>query len=383
MVLWAASSMASVYYFTSEFKTHTLHDKISLIPYLYLFFLVWIAFIPLIKLNYKIIEKVYVNSVLFKYISILIIILSVVTIVPNTKYFISHMLDPTAFLDAYEDKNRGAQQIVTGFAVPAMNLLKHMKGLIPLFLIMSFTTLVKVKNWIRVGLGLALINLFLHYLDTSSRYALLTDLLLIIFVFFLLYPFIKKSSRKVINVIGLFMLVLLLGGVFMITFSRIGESEESKYIYFNLCLYFGESFTNFNGDLWNITSFTDGNNCFKYFLNRFSDGGGAGRDIDLLEALSHRRMFVFYTFIGDFFVDFGATITAMIIIFLSWLFTTVTRMDSEISFGKLLFLCLYVKVLFVGYTYWTYLNYSMEIVFTILFGLLFDITYNVKKRKLV
>ena len=382
MVLWAASALSSIYYFTSDLRTHTLHDELSIIPYLYLFVLVWIAFAPLIRFDYKSIETIHVNSVLFKYISIVIIMLSLIAIIPNIKYFLTHMLDPVAYLEAYQDKSYGTLKVLTGIPNTAMNLLKHLKGLIPIFFIVSMTTFVNSNIWMRSGLGLALINLMISYLNTSSRYALVTDLFLILFVYFLLRPFVIGNIKKRINIIGIVVLIVLIGGVILITTSRYGDRGGQDFVLYNLSYYFGESFSNFNGDLWNVSSFTEGNNCFHYFLNRFSGDGSPDRDIDLLESITHRRMFVFYTFVGDFFTDFGAFITAVIVISLAWIFLMITKVSSEISFGKILFLCLYVKVLLVGYTYWTYLNYSMEIIFTIVIGLAFNIEHNISQYNL-
>ena len=92
-------------------------------------------------------------------------------------------------------------------------------------------------------------------------------------------------------------------------------------------------------------------------------------------------MYVFYTFIGVYFIDFGAFVAALIVMGSSWLFTLLTKAEAELSFGKLLLLCIYVKILLLGYTYWTYLNSFMEIVITIVLGLLFNI-FCIKNKKL-
>lgn len=379
MLLWAGASLANIYYFTSDLKFHTLHDRITLIPYLYLFALVCVSFIPLIKFDYKSIRVIEVNSKLFSYVSFFFIFFSLIGFIPNLKYLLTHSIDATSFLEAYEDKASGALQILTGLPHHSMQIIRRMRGLIPILMMMSFTSSVKVGAWIKYGLVISQLGLFIDYLNRAERFGLITDLFMLTFLFFMLYPFINEKIRKKVTLFGGFILVVIVGSIVMITISRFGENEADNYIWYNLSLYFGESFSNFNGDLWNMSSFTDGLNCFKYIINRFFMEGDATRNVDLLESITHRRMYVFYTFVGDFFIDFGPIGAAFIVIGSSFVFIKLTEVSSITSFSKILLICLYTKVLLMGYTYWSYLTAPLEPVVAIVLSILFNISLPPKK----
>lgn len=87
MVLWSASSLASIYYFLSEYRFHTFVDKITLTPYIYLFILVWISFVPLIRFDYRKIQYIKIEQRIYNALSVFIIILSLLVIAQNMAYF--------------------------------------------------------------------------------------------------------------------------------------------------------------------------------------------------------------------------------------------------------------------------------------------------------
>lgn len=269
-------------------------------------------------------------------------------------------------------------EILTGFSNNIMRYCKYFKGIIPIFFIFSFTTFVKPNKYIQIGLFLSLMNLFLNYMNSSSRFALLTDCLLIAFLYALLYKYFQPRMRKVANIIGLSLVSILAIGVIAITLQRFGESSGyTKGIGYTLSLYAGESFLNFNGDMWNMSDYTNGQNCMAYFIDKINGEEAPGRDYVALESIVHRRMNVFYTFIGDYYTDLGRIGTVVLVIMLTLLFSRILKARKYISIGTIILLATYVKILLVGFTYWTYLNFSMELIVNIIIALFFIISTNV------
>lgn len=113
-----------------------------------------------------------------------------------------------------------------------------------------------------------------------------------------------------------------------------------------------------------------------YFIDKFNGKALPGRDYLALERVVNRRMNVFYTFIGDYYTDLGRIGTVVAVLLLTSLFSKIVRAKRSMSIGIIILFSTYVKVLLVGFTYWTYLNYSMEFVVNIVIALLFILTNN-------
>lgn len=372
MVLWAISSIASINYFLSPYRFHSFNDEITLIPYIYLFILVWISFIPLIRFDYKKIENITINHSIYKSISWFIILLSCSVFFQNLHYFFNNMLSEQAFLDAYASKHDGTLKIFTGFSNNLMQYCRYFKGLIPIFFIFSFTNFVRSNKYIQIGLLISLMNLFLNYMNTASRFALLTDFLLIFFLYLLLYKYFNTRIKKIANIIGITTASILAIAIIFITLQRFEEnSKASGGFDYTLSLYAGESFLNFNGDMWNMSHTTEGENCLGYFIYKFNGEESTVRNYMTLEKIVHRRMNVFYTFIGDYYTDCGRIGTIILVLILTLIFSKVLQAKKSISIGTIILFSTYVKVLLLGYTYWTYLNFTLEFVVNIVIAILF------------
>ncbi|WP_455669614.1 O-antigen polymerase [Phocaeicola sp.] len=376
LILWAFSSVATIYYYSSEYRSHQFEDKITLLPFFYLFALVWLSFLPLVRYDYKRIKIIAVNNSIFNGISWLIILLSSAVLFQNTKYFISNMFDPGAYLEQYVDKMNGIDlEVLTGISQSIMRYCKYLKGLIPVFLIYSFTPFVKTSKMLKIGLFASVLNLFINYMNCASRFALLTDLFLMVFLYLLLYRFFHAKVKKIVNMIGLSMGGVLVFAIFLISAQRFGEdSGYSKTIDYSISLYAGESFINFNGDMWNMPKYADGDNCFAYFKDKWRGKEHCGRDFLELEKKVNRRMNVYYTFIGDYYTDVGRYWTILIVVILSLLLCVYMRARVEVRLGDVLILATYVKILLLGITYWTYLNYTLELVVNIIIAVFLNMT---------
>lgn len=107
LLVWFVSSLASIWYFTSEWRFHSFHDKISLVPFVYLFLLVWLSFLPLLRYDYRRIRTVNVNVSVFKGISWVVVLLSLAVFPDNAEYFVSHAFDQSFYLEQYREKMTG------------------------------------------------------------------------------------------------------------------------------------------------------------------------------------------------------------------------------------------------------------------------------------
>lgn len=382
LLLWGVSSLASIYFYVSEYRMHSYVNEITLLPFIYLFVLVWLSFLPLLQYDYRQIKVINVNSTVFNCIACFISFLSVFTFYPNLRYFLSNMFVPEAYLNQYIDKMNGVElKVLYGVADKIMLYCKYFKGIIPVFLILSFTPFVRTHRIIRLGLLFSLLNLFLNYMNTASRFALLTDLFLMYFIYLFLYPFFKENMKQIVKKIALILCGVLASIVFLISIQRFGNKEDSSNaLFFSIALYAGESFVNFNGDMWGMPKYTNGENCFAYFKYKLNGEKDCVRDYIKLERKVHRRMNVFYTFIGDYYTDWGGIWTIIIVVVLSACLCVYLRPHHSVGLGSIIVLFTYVKVLLLGFTYWTYLNYTMEVVVNLSVAFFFSLTM-IKRKK--
>lgn len=374
LILWAGSSVACIVYYTHPYRTHEFHDSITLVPFLYLFVLVWLSFIPLLRFDRRKIKNITISQNVFTYVSIAIIIFSLLTIYPNVSYYLTHMTSAEAYLEQYEDKLNGESIVIMSDTLGRfMRFCKYFRGITILFFVLSFTCYVKKNLYIQIGLFIAWINTVINFMNTSSRYALYTDLLYLFFLYLLFSGSFTSKVKKRVKIIGSSMAVGLIAITIIITLARFGEnSGYTKTLDYTLSLYAGEAFVNFNGDMWNMPETANGENCFGAFIYKLQGKDDINRDYLHLEHLVNRRMNVFYSFIGDYYTDFGRLGTIVFVIFLNVLFVALTKPRKTISIATLILLALYAKILLVGFTYWTYLNFTYEILGSIFVAILFS-----------
>ena len=374
LIIWAFSSIVCINYYTSPDRYHTFSDELSFFPFLYLFVLVFISFIPLLYFDNEKIVHIGINHDLFVLLCIVIILLSLLPLIKNITYFINNMSVESAFLDQYNAIKDGETiKIMSGYSAKLMRYCSYFRGIVPIFLVVSFSRFVKRNVYIRSGLALAWMNNVINSMNLSYRFAILTDFLYIVFLYLLFEKVNSFNSKNFTKSIIVSVSVLFVFIASIMTSQRFGEeSGYSKEIGYSLSLYAGESFVNFNGDLWNIGNNTYGDNCL-WLIKKNLEGKklNSERNYKRLERIVHRRMNVYYTFIGDYYVDLGVYLTFVLVVLLSIVFFVYTKTHLITSLGTFILLALYSKVLLLGFTYWTYMNFTYEIFGSLAIALLF------------
>lgn len=377
LIIWSLSAVCSIAYFLSPYRflLHSYTEEVTLLPLLYLFTLVWISFLPLLKFDQNKMLVVEINQNLFTFLCIFLIVISLFTFYQNISYFRSNVTSLEFFVEQKEEIASGGKvEIFHGITAKVMILINYFHGIIPLFLVLSFTNLVRRNILIRSGMIFVCLNLMLFYLNNAARFSFMTDFLYLFFCFLLLHKFFSRNMQKWVKLIGAFVGVFFFAVISLITVARFGEdSGYTATIDFTLTRYAGESFPNFSADLWDVQELANGDNSFWFFKQKVQGKSKMGRDPDVLARKVHRRMHVFYTFIGDFYADFGRYNTVLFVTFLSFIIIVLTRFSFVCSISKIIVISIYSKILLLGITYMTYLNYSYEILGSLFVAFLFYI----------
>ena len=367
-LIWSISALSTIFFYINIYKDKQT-NQITLFPFIYLFVLVIIFFLPAINIKEKKIQFISGNYYFLKAISILAILINILPFIENMIYAIIHIFE-RADTFGINYNNQEKMDFLSSISLVLYKYSTYLRIVIP-FILFYFLQYSKNNKILIIGLIICVFNPIIGSLNSGSRFVMVTDIL----YFSIIYLFFKntideKVRRRIIKVFsigGILMLIIFVS----ITVFRFSDKGMGMYsIWGWLSLYTGESFLNFNADMWKITQYTDGDNSFfliRYWLGEYPE---PIRSFQFLGTKVPIRTNVFYTFIGDFYMDFGKYVTVVIIMLLSCFFYVKSKKCStNTPIHILMLLGLYLKIACVGFTYFTYLNgaisvpYSLVIIF--------------------
>lgn len=367
LMLWLTSSFFSIIYFNSNIYVLT-KKTLNVIPQLYLFICFFISFIPFLNLRTNNLVKIYVSPNIIKPFIYICGICSFIPFIENLFHIFFSGNSLVDLSDNYEirsnsDFDSRAHMSFIGSKLNSITL--YFCHLSPIFLF-YFSSRVRswdLKNIILVlGLLFASFNPALFMFNLGSRTNTIQDLLYLGFIFFLFRNQLNSKIKTItLSIISVLIFVLLSGTVF-ITIGRFGETDFTIFDW--ISRYAGESFVNFNGDMWHVSNYANGENSFSIFTT------GEERNIYSLDQRMGIRMYVFYTFIGDLFADFGSLTTLILLVVVS-AFLYRKFNGKYLAFWKVILICLYSRILLTGFLFLTILNSTRYFLFTLIICLFF------------
>lgn len=362
------SSLCSIAYFESplyDVLTQRGQNEISIIALIYLFvgFLIYLK--PITKLNIG-------NEIVFPkfggkdVISIVIVVVGVLSIIP----FLENLskvgsMSALDFAEAYEMKQhdtldtRGHLSPIGHFCNGIVSWLVYVNPLL------FFYAIVKKKNAFIIGLSvLSLLNPVLLGLMTGARNPLYELMTILALNFILFKPMFSRQVIKrvlmVSAVIGALMIVFL----FILTFGR----DEGDLAIQQIYRYIGEGFVNFAETGWYVDTHTWGHSMFNGTGNTFwSDVSNFfdQRDYERLGMIAHIKMYVYYTVVGDFFLDFGAVGGYIFAILLASLFYLGIKRNPT-SFSSFILINLYCRIGLLSYSCFAFMTHLEFVLFALI-----------------
>lgn len=362
--IWCISAASSIIYYPI-FNSLIQRKNLDIEPYIYLLILSNIFFIPIYSFKNKKLKHIYTNIKFLRLTAYIISVLSILPFLENLVYALTNFgNNVNQFGENYGENVKylsSISQILYRWSTYF--------SIINSVLFFIFLTLKDESKYIKFGLFISMVLPILGNLNGGSRFSFVTEILYVIYLYILFYHLLDIKLRKKI----LFYIIIvgsLLFSIFIIItlvrFNNIGNTDDYNLLGW-LSLYSGESYLNFNDAMWNISKTTDGDNCFFIFKRLFGAYEETNRNYLKLENITHIRMNVYYTFIGDFFIDFGKQIATIIVISSAFVMWYICRFKVSITIERLLFFCLYSKICLIGFTYYTYMNNPMTLIYTLLF----------------
>lgn len=202
------------------------------------------------------------------------------------------------------------------------------------------------NRFVTFGLILALINHSLASFSVGARYVVVQDLSLYIFLYLMVRQSLSQELSKKLVKYFLVFFGILISGVVLITVARFGESG-GEGVFESLYRYLGEGFSNCYSDMMYVKNHTYGLHIFRNIF---------GMTPDALTMITGIRMFVYYTFMGDFICDFDIVPTIVIFTIVSLLVYRGIIRKNKLGFLGIMCLTIYVSVIASGFMYVPFMN---------------------------
>lgn len=343
LLLYTGISISAIHIFNSDEYSY-LYNELTLFPFVYLFGMIVLVSSPILSLKESQLKEIEPPSkLLLNTVCVCIIILVLVSL-PNTILTIREnilliILDEGAGKELYSS----SAEALTGKAKSEMNIISILSNVcsnISLAFLCYYLTIEHKNKFILVGLIISVILQPLYSLANGVRATaaifIFNTLFMLIFIRNMIPLSLKKKMmRSMFAIILLFLIPFI-----SISLSRKGGDIEKAFLGIELYLSQGPLlFNNYGLDAGGIRYGDYTAVAFKYILGMDPAMYYSGR----LNRYSHMKLdeSQFYTFVGDFTLDYGPIWAVLIFIITAYFFKiTLRQKEGRLTFHQFLLLYL-------------------------------------------
>lgn len=326
-----------------------IKNKISFMPFIFIFLIMAIFLSPLTKFNEEKINNISIpNELKWKFVlypSVVLGLLIIAQMLPYLSYSLAN-----EFGNIYKTGKADSVGIFPHY----LELLFTLYSILYPFLAISFFLILirkKKKNIVLILLGIsAFIPSILYGIGGASRGMLFFKFLDLVIIFFLFKD--KLSSKVKFRIMSTLVIILflLISISLLITTSRFSENFSAI---FSILRYFGESFLNFNLIYFDrVDSHLNGQ---RFFPDIFGMLNGSR---DFLENANDSKWYftrllgvpsyLFKTLPGDLYLEFGYIGTILFALISSCFGFRYVKTDPDIPFYRLLIILFYCQLCLGG-----------------------------------
>lgn len=387
MGIYVLSSFFSILYYDSFLYVKLTEKKhlVTLLPLIYLFVVFVIYSLPLIRYKYKSyqneIKPIYCNGV--DMIFLCFAILGIVSVVPFVENLIKAIgMSGQNMADVYFDKQTAAID-VRGQLSSVGRFCNGIVSWFEFFLEVGlFYVIQKRKHWFWILLiTLGVLNSSLIGIISGGRGALFQSFCILIFNYMVFRKSLSQKINRIICVIGISILMIFALVLCVMTFARAAGDNELAIS--GIYRYLGENFVDFSETGWYVRAHTNGHSMFNgtgyTFMKEVSDYFDS-RDWEWLCRFTGIRMYVYYTMMGDAYIDYGLWGGILFFAVLALLFCYATR-NKENRLSSIVLLSMYAKIGFNGIYHWLFMYKLEYLCFTLLVVFLLRMVENRALRK--
>lgn len=375
-------------WFFDPYRTYGDVEPLRLFPFIYLAVLEWIALRPILHYDRNNIQEIEPPTMLFLNVFAVIYVLCTLLQIPHIVSNIadglrSIMVDTAAGQDMYlESQSEDSNYDGAVANLPA--IIFNIFSPLAFILFFYYLTLGKKYLWAIIGFGLCILIKSFHSLSNGQRTEVTMSAINIFVAYIALKSMLPDRIKRAVRIALICLGICIAIPFIALTISRFGEREGG--LSGGLVYYIGEAPYYFNDYALDAGGTRHGDrtcNVFKKMIGMYSPDG----IFDVRETYPTLRMddSIFSTFIGDFVLDFGGTVTAILFIIFSSLFTrfTKTNAPNRIPFHRLILLFFAMSVCMQGGMY--LFNYAFEgnlqILAILFFYSFFGLEYLMRHRK--
>ncbi|WP_444338458.1 O-antigen polymerase [Phocaeicola plebeius] len=382
LLTYCISSLSSNYFYTNTIGFE--RTIFSFPPFIFLFTCIFICILPLLihskelcSLQIKLTDKMQIVYI-FLLLCTPIIIEGFLEI-----SYIAFKTNSTKLVNIYESEVDIIGSQLSFIGRKTLAIIRWFQYLWPILFFYCIAKGNKYKKF-SIIMMLAFISGLLEGYAGASRVTIIRS----IFYFLIVYILFKSSlSIKTIRIINICIIVSisLIGGLLaLITISRFNALSSNIDIFTWISLYTGEGELRFAQHLWDLKETTNGDTCFSLFKQILG--------LDTFTDLEARRAFyemklkipttIFYTYIGDWYQDLGASGTILFCIAIAIIQEKFIRRIIKrkyLTICNLLFLSMIICIFIFGIMYYVFKSYMVQVL--ILPNIIWAIIYNIKNNK--
>ena len=377
----------SSYLLYNNFYSDGLFQEITFLPFLYLYLMLLITSVPILKF-----KPTYIiqnpNRILINYFAIIYFVCSLITAyatLPNIGDGIKTIVIDSAGADLYHEAHEEVFYDNVPFFVRIGTAINNIFSDISILFLFYYMSLPKRNNYIILFLSLGVFLTIFGSVAQGLRTVATMKIFLMISTYFLFGNRIDMTIRKKIRKIGiaLFSVVLLI--MTIVTVSRFSNEYESMSYYIES--YAGQGNLYFNNYAFDSGGIRDGDrtcNTFKRMLgyDDVPEGPYKTRNKHSYMKISEKN---FITFVGDFILDFGPVIATIILLVSTFLLRIGSIAHKrKLYFHQLILIYFCLCVCMQGGMYLFYYSYkgNYTIIAFLIVYLAFKVEHNFSKTGL-
>lgn len=382
-------SALSAYLLYYGFLGVKINYQIDLLPFLFLFVILLVAFYPIVKFKHQnLLSLIEPDNFIFTAISlyfIVVIITAQIIRFPEILETISLAIKDVSVLEnSYATTAQWQQTKTADESINYLSVLSNIsKEMVMLFF---FYNLVRKKRNLIIswGLGVASFLPVFSNVLTGNRGGIVTALFSLLFLFLLFKPLLSQPQKRAIKTylfISLSFFAALFIALSVARFSK-GDNMINDAVLYSWVNYQGKAMLNINEYSFKEKTKQYGDNSFPMF--RAFLGLDYSRGIyERQENWSYQMIIIqgaFYTFIGDLIHDFGPIWVVLIIITISSITRAGTKFKHKFRFHQIILLFIWYNICIQGTYYFTYktIGGNLIIIFSLIVYFIFKLSSNRK-----
>lgn len=352
--IWIVSSIYALVF--QSLMPQYVYNNITYLPYAFLLLCFGLTLIPVCKGLHLVRDEYCIANIgLYKKIMLFFIVVSLVPLIENLRYFLTSYgaANTSGLADMYDDKmSMGLQVTWLSFVGKLGNSLDGIFIQFLMFIPFVFLTQKKISKWMLICSFLPALNHVIFQMCASGRTVVTQFTLIAVFFLFFFRKAIPAPRWRLIRICLIVFFVLFGAALSVLTSARKEAHNRDNETYEVYGYYLAKSHLDFNHNLWYIKKNTEGDNSFGFVKSLLGFDVPENKN----DYWTYNKIGVipslFYTYIGDWYMDFGPIITLVLFIFVSIFCTAYfSRKCHNVPIIRLFAYYVLCQIIFMGWSF--------------------------------